>query len=98
MLQAFGDIEETIERAIQRYMVVKITEKIAELRHREKTYHTQYGMDYPSFEKRIAEDQAFVEHIEQHVKATWELDFADWEFCYKGMQDWTHKLEAILLT
>lgn len=98
MLQAFGNIQETIERAIQRYAVVTITETIADLRQREHTYRTQYGMDYPSFEKRIAEDQAFVDQIEHHVTATWELDFADWEFCYKGIQDWTHKLETILLT
>jgi hypothetical protein len=55
-------------------------------------------MDYLSFEQRIAEDHAFVEHLEAHVKATWELDLADWEFCYKGIHDWTHKLETILLT
>ncbi len=95
-LQVFGDLQETVEKAIQRYAVEQITDKITELRHRSKAYQEQYGLNYASFEQRIAEDVAFVEHIEQHVTATWELDFADWEFCEKGIDDWTHKLTMIL--
>jgi hypothetical protein len=45
----------------------------------------------------IAADETFVRHVEAQVNKLWEVDLADWEFCYKGVQDWMKKLEAILL-
>ncbi len=97
-LETFGDLQEVIEKAVQRYTIEKISEKISELQQRAKNYQAQYGMDYSGFEKRIAEDLQFVEHIEKHINKSWELDFADWEFCYKGTEDWTQKLNTILRT
>jgi hypothetical protein len=97
-LETFGNLPETIEKAIQCYTVEKITEKITEFQQKVKQYQAKYGMDYPSFEQRIARDEQFVEHIENHINSAWEVDFADWEFCYKGIQDWTRKLNTILLT
>jgi hypothetical protein len=35
--------------------------------------------------------------VEAKISKTWELDLADWEFCHKGIEDWTKKLQAILL-
>ena len=97
-LAAFGDLQATIEKAIQRYIIETISEKIAELQHQLLTYQEQYGMEYPEFERRIAEDEDFVNDIEQRMKKTWELDLANWEFCYKGIDDWTRKLSSILRT
>ncbi len=95
-LTVFGDLQHTVEKAIQRYAVEQIADKIAELQQRASTYHTKYDMEYAIFEQRVSEDTAFVEHIEQHITPTWELDCADWEFCEKGIEDWTHKLTTIL--
>lgn len=95
-LVAFGDLQTTVEKAIQRYVIETISEKIAELQHQLLAYQEQYGMDYPEFERRIAEDEDFVTHIENTVKKTWELDAAHWEFCAKGVDDWTRKLASIL--
>ena len=95
-LNVFGDLQHTVEKAIQRYAIEQITEKITELQQRANMYHTKYDMEYALFEQRVAEDTAFVEHIEQQVTPTWELDFADWEFCEKGIEDWTCKLTMIL--
>ena len=95
-LQVFGDLQHTVEKAIQRYAVEQITEKIAELQQRAKTYRTKYDMEYALFEQRIAEDTAFVERIENQITPMWELDLADWEFCEKGIDDWTRKLTMIL--
>lgn len=95
-LKVFGDLQQSVEKAIQRYAVDQITEKIAELQQRANTYHSKYEMEYATFERRITEDVAFVEHIEQHITPTWELDLADWEFCEKGIEDWARKLTTIL--
>jgi hypothetical protein len=55
-------------------------------------------MDYPTFTQRMTEDELFSEQVEAKVNKMWEFDLADWEFCYKGVQDWTQKLQTILLT
>jgi len=98
ILTAFGDLQESVNTALQRYTIEQITSKVNELRHRNAKYRDRYGVEYPAFYQRIAEDEEFVEHIESNISKTWEIDLADWEFCYKGIDDWTRKLQDILLT
>jgi len=98
VLTVFGDLQEAIDSAVQRYTIEQITGKIRELRQRDAQYQAEYGMDYPTFAQRIAEDDTFVNEIETNISKLWENDLADWEFCYKGIQDWTHTLQTILLT
>ena len=98
VLSAFGDIQTVIETAVRRYTLERITTKITELQQRENAYQAKYGLDYPTFAQRTAEDEEFVTQIETTISTLWENDLADWEFCYKGVQDWTHTLQTILLT
>lgn len=97
ILAALGDLQTAIDLALQRYTLEQITTKIAELRKRDAQYRAQYGLDYTTFAQRIATDETFVRDIETRVNKLWEIDLADWEFCSKGIEDWTHKLQAILL-
>ena len=46
---------------------------------------------------RLSEDEEFVDKIESTISKTWEIDLAEWEFCYKGIEDWTGKLQNILI-
>jgi hypothetical protein len=98
ILTAFGDLQESVNVALQRYTIEQVSTKIAELRRRDSEYQVRYGLEYPVFSKRIAEDEKFVQHVESSVNKKWEADLADWEFCYKGISDWTRKLQDILLT
>ena len=98
VLSAFGNIQTVIETAVRRYALEQVTTKITELRQRENAYQAKYGMDYPTFAQRTAEDEAFVTQIETTITKLWENDLVDWEFCDKGVQDWTHTLQTILLT
>ena len=97
ILATFGDLEESVNLALQRYMIEQISNRIAELRRRTAEYETRYGLEYPAFAQRIAEDEAFVHYVESNINKTWEADLADWEFCHKGIEDWKKKLENILL-
>ncbi len=97
VLSTFGDLQEAIDLALQRYTIEQITSKITELRQKKAQYQAKYGLDYPTFAQRIAEDETFVNQIETSINKTWEFDLADWEFCYKGMEDWTRTLQTILL-
>jgi hypothetical protein len=97
VLTALGELQQAIDVALKRYTIEQITAKVEELRQRDAMYQAKYGLDYPTFVESIAEDEAFVRQVESQVNKMWELDMADWEFCYKGMQDWLHKLQTILL-
>ena len=97
-LNALGDIQTAVDLALQRYTIDQITSRIARLRERDQAYQVRYGTDYPSFVQRAARDETFVRHVETAVNPLWEADLADWEFCVKGIEDWTRTLQTILLT
>jgi len=96
ILTVFGDLQKTVDDALHRYTIEQISSKISELRQKDAAYRARYGMTYPVFAQRIAEDEAFVQYVEDHINKMWETDFADWEYCYKGIQDWAEKLRNIL--
>ncbi len=96
-LKPLGDLQRAVEMALQRYTIDQITAKIAELRQRDQAWQAKYGCDYDTFVQQIASDETFVTHVEETISKTWELDLAEWEFCHKGVQDWTRHLQAILL-
>ena len=97
ILASFGDLQESVNTAVQRYTIEQITTKINELRRKDEIYQKKYGMEYSAFVKRTGEDEEFVKSVEANVSKTWEVDLADWEFCHKGVEDWTKKLQDILL-
>jgi predicted RecB family endonuclease len=97
VLASFGDLQEAVNTAVQRYTIDQVTTRINELRRRDDEYNKKYGMDYSVFAKRSGEDDEFVKDVETKISKTWEADLADWEFCHEGIEDWTKKLQDILL-
>jgi hypothetical protein len=97
VLTPLGKIEEAVEMALRRYTIEQVTTKISELRQRDLVFQKKYGLDYETFVERIAVDEAFVSQIEETISKIWEVDLAEWEFCYKGVEDWTQHLRSILL-
>jgi hypothetical protein len=96
-LSALGDVQTAVDLALQRYTVEQVTSKIEHLRQRVQVYEAKYGMDYHTLTQRAARDEAFVHKIEATINPLWELDLADWEFCVKGIEDWTQTLQTLLL-
>ena len=97
ILASFGDLQESVNAAVQRYTIEQITTKVNELRRRDDELQKKYDMDYSAFAERTSADEEFVKNVEANVSKTWEADLADWEFCHKGVEDWTRKLQDILL-
>lgn len=97
ILSSLGDLQESVEAALQRYTIDQITTKINNLRRKNEEYKTKYGLEYSTFSRRTAEDEEFIKSVEATISKTWEVDLADWEFCFKGIDDWTKKLQDILL-
>ena len=97
ILASFGDLQDSVNAAVQRYTIDQITTKVNELRRKDEEFQKKYGMEYSAFSKRIVENEEFVKNVESKISKTWEVDLADWEFCHKGIEDWTRKLQDILL-
>ena len=98
ILPSFGDdLQSAVDAALQRYLIDEIAAKIAGLKKKEKLFQLKYGCDYKTFSQRIAEDEEYINQIESSISKLWESDLADWEFCEKGINDWTRKLQSILL-
>ena len=97
ILASFGDLQESVNAAVQRYTIEQITTKVNELRRKDEELQKKYSVDYSAFIKRTSEDEEFVKNIESNINKTWEVDLAGWEFCHKGIEDWTKKLQDILL-
>ena len=97
ILVSFGDLQDSVNAALQRYTIDQITTKINELRRKDQGYQKKYGVEYSAFVKRTSEDEEFLKSVEANVSKSWEVDLADWEFCHKGVEDWTKKLQDILL-
>jgi len=96
VLTSFGNLQELVDAALQRYTIEQISTKIDKLRKEDAVYQEKYGMEYPLFAKQIAEDEKFLAHVEENINKMWEMDLADWEFSYKGIEDWKRKLQSIL--
>jgi hypothetical protein len=97
VLNIFGDLQTAVDLALQRYTIEQITGRLAELRQRQAMYQAKYGCGYDAFSERISSDETFVSDVETRISATWELDLADWEFCHRGIEEWTQRLQTLLL-
>ena len=97
ILASFGDLQESVNTAVQRYAIEQITTKINELHRKDEEHQKKYGMEYSAFAKRTGEDEEFVKNVEANISKTWEADLEDWEFCRKVVEKKTKKLQDILL-
>lgn len=97
ILASFGDLQESVNVAVQRYTIEQITTKINELKNKSNEFEKKYKLDYSTFAQRTSEDEKFINTIESTISKTWEADLAEWEFCQTGIEDWTKKLQDILL-
>jgi hypothetical protein len=97
ILGSFGDLQSAINLAVQRYTIEKITTKLAELKKKNLDYEIKYQVDYHTFFQKIQQDEDFIRYLEDKVEKLWEIDLSDWEFSYRGITDWTDKLQTILL-
>ncbi|MDM8524204.1 hypothetical protein QUF80_12610 [Desulfococcaceae bacterium HSG8] len=97
VLTALGELQTSVDLALQRYIIEQITFKVTEFREKDSSFQSKYGCDYPTFIQRIGKDEEFVIHIEKNINQMWETDQAEWEFCHKGTEDWIQRLQSILL-
>jgi len=95
-LHSLGDVAREVEVAIRRHAVERISDKIAALRAEDRQWEKKYGCSYEAFREKTTSDPDFVERLHRE-QPDWELDVAHWEFSHKGVQDWTLRLERVLM-
>ena len=96
LFNILGGIQESADLAMQRFVVEQITSKIADLKRQDAVFAKKYGMNYDLFLKNL-ESVEFVKKTEATITKTWEEHLIDWEFCHKGVGDWTRELQGVLL-
>ena len=97
-LTTFGELETTIDEALQKFSIEQIGHRIIELARLEARYQTKYGMNFEQFSQRLATEEGFAGWVEANVEKLWEADLIDWEFCHEGIQDWKRQLDTVLLS
>lgn len=97
IFRAFSmDPEKAVEQALQRYAVTLISDKIDEFKRRDREFQEKYACEFEEFAKRTATDTEYIEKLEKGGRLMWESDIAEWEFCRKGVADWTERLTRML--
>jgi len=96
-LSVFGDVQSAVDLALERYTIEQIMTKVSQLKQRQAEFQAKYGMEFAAFAERVKGDENFVRDVESKISPTWEADLFDWEFCVKGIQDWTQRLQNFLL-
>jgi len=93
ILKLFGSLEETVEVAIQTYLIKQINERIETARREVLVFEEKYGMTYEAFRARIRDD-AFVEQL-WDADPIWEDDLMVWEYYGEVLTDWTRRLKNV---
>ncbi len=97
VLQALGNIQETLEDAIRSYAMAHISERIGKVQHEISTFEINYGLSYEKFYAQVTTDEAFVKSLRQ-THPTWERDLNAWEYDVEELHEWLGRLESILKT
>ena len=94
VLQALGNIEETLEEAVRSYAIAHVGERIGKLQHEILTFQAKYGVPYEKFYIQVTTDEAFVKNLRQSFP-TWERDLNAWEYYLEELNEWLGHLESI---
>jgi len=94
VLNALGDLKETLEEAVRRYAIEQIGERIGKLQREIMTFQTKFGLPYEIFYARITTDDDFVKEL-RNTHPTWERDFNAWEYYIEELSEWLGRLESI---
>ena len=94
----FVDIQTATNIALRRYVIDLISTKIEKLSKKNKFFKEKYNFNFENFQKKITDDEKYIFSLEKNKGFNnWEDDLIDWEFSYKGINDWKQKLQNILI-
>ena len=96
-IKPFTDIQTATNIALKRYIIDLVSTKLMEFSKKNINYNKKYNLDFETFSEKIISDENYISQLEQQKDfKNWETDLMDWEFNYKGINDWNRKLKNIL--
>lgn len=77
LVQTLGEPATVVPAAVRRYVVDCSLQRLEAAEERIRTYAQRYKMDYATFNRRVALDQAFLDRLNQE-HPLWESDAIEW--------------------
>ncbi|MDM8527001.1 hypothetical protein QUF58_02210 [Anaerolineales bacterium HSG24] len=94
ILEQFGDIQELLQTLVHRYVLEQTQQKIEALQNDIDLYEKKYGLSYQKFERNVATDESFIQHIET-IDFLWERDSNIWLYTIEELKAWQTRLANI---
>lgn len=94
ILGSLGSIEDNLARAVHRYAIEQVGERVGQFQKEVSRFQSRYGLSYDRFCERISEDEEFVLSL-RTISPTWERDLNSWEYYVKELAEWLGRLERI---
>jgi len=95
-LQVFGDVDTLVGEAVEDYLTRRIIERIKAAREKFDGFERKYGMAYIAFSQKMDTDESFHNEINDS-NPLWEQDALAWEYWHEEIEEWSEKLNAILI-
>ncbi len=91
-LKTFGDADQLVKIALQKFLVEQTVERIHTLRDQVRGWEEAFGEPFDSFLKRTETDEKFVRKLDK-THPMWEGELINWKFYHEELQEWLKKLQ-----
>ena len=77
LVRTLGEPATVVPAAVRRYVVDRSLQRLEAAEEIVRTYAQRYEMDYATFNRRVALDQAYLDRVNQEHQL-WEYDAIEW--------------------
>ncbi|MGQ9627553.1 MAG: hypothetical protein ACUVV0_11690 [Anaerolineae bacterium] len=97
LLKVFGELKVVVPAALRQYLMDRCLQRIEQAERQIALYENRYGMDYKTFQQRVATDQSYLEYLNR-VNPLWEADAVEWVYRLEEAEAWRERLQKALQT
>lgn len=97
LVHTLGEPATVVPAAVRRYVVDRSLQRLEAAEERVRTYAQRYEMDYATFNRRVALDQAYLDQLNQE-HPLWEADAIEWAQWAEEVELWRERLTQALQT
>lgn len=91
-LKSLGDPVEVAEKAIKKFIIDNLEERIMEIRDRIRRFEKKYDCPFNQFQDKIRTEEGFAKYVEGNIEKTWESDLIEWELDTKELAELERRL------
>ncbi len=94
LMEPFGEVDTTVEKAVKRYVMEKGCTKIEKCKNRINEFKNRYNCNLEVFKKRLANEESLQKIEESNLG--WEEDLFEWKYYEAELKDWIGRIEDLL--